>query len=83
MPYWRSISLGELYRLQKICRPTGPRTSLDGHAPEEISDLYSKLNGDTLFRQEWPERVGLGFQLVHVGYTIQTNKQDVERRVNQ
>ena len=40
---------------------------LDGHAPEEISDLYSKLNGDTWFRQEWPERVGLGFQLVHVG----------------
>jgi hypothetical protein len=24
-----------------------------GHAPEEVGDLYSKLNDDTLFRQEW------------------------------
>jgi len=38
-----------------------------GHAPEEVGDLYSKLNDDTLFRQEWAERVGLGFQLVRVG----------------
>ena len=26
-----------------------------GHAPEEVGDLYSKLNDDTLFRQEWAE----------------------------
>jgi len=38
-----------------------------GHAREEVGDLYSKLNDDTLFRQEWAERVGLGFELVHVG----------------
>ena len=38
-----------------------------GHAPEEVSDLYSTLNDDTQFRQEWAERVGLGFELVHVG----------------
>ncbi len=38
-----------------------------GHAPEEVGDLYSKLKDDVSFRQEWAERVGLGFELVHVG----------------
>jgi hypothetical protein len=38
-----------------------------GHAPGEVGDLYSTLNDDTQFRQEWAERVGLGFELVHVG----------------
>jgi hypothetical protein len=38
-----------------------------GHAPEEVGDLYSTLNDDTQFRQEWAERVGLGFELVHAG----------------
>jgi hypothetical protein len=28
-----------------------------GHAPEEVGDLYSKLNDDALFRQEWAEQV--------------------------
>ena len=36
-----------------------------GHAPEEVGDLYSKLKDDVSFRQEWAERVGLGFELVH------------------
>jgi hypothetical protein len=36
-----------------------------GHAPEEIGDVYSKLKDDVGFRQEWNERVGLGFNLVH------------------
>ena len=38
-----------------------------GHAPEEVGDLYSKLKEDLAFRKEWAERVGLGFELVHVG----------------
>jgi integrase len=38
-----------------------------GHAPEEVGDLYSKLKEDVAFRQEWAERIGLGFELVHVG----------------
>jgi hypothetical protein len=44
-----------------------PRTLLDGHAPEEVGNLNSKLKDDVAFRQEWAERVGLGFQLVHIG----------------
>ena len=36
-----------------------------GHAPEEVGDLYSKLKDDISFRQEWAERAGLGFELVH------------------
>lgn len=38
-----------------------------GHAPEEVGDLYSKLKDDVSFRQQWAERIGLGFDLVHVG----------------
>jgi integrase len=38
-----------------------------GHAPEDVGDLYSKLKDDVSFRQEWAERAGLGFELVHVG----------------
>jgi len=38
-----------------------------GHAPEEVGDLYSKLKDDVSFRQQWAERTGLGFELVHVG----------------
>jgi hypothetical protein len=49
-----------------------------GHAPEEVGDLYSKLNDDTLFRQEWAERIGLGFQLVHIG----TQKERTKEREN-
>ena len=33
-----------------------------GHAPEEVGDLYSKLKDDVAFRQEWAERVALGFE---------------------
>ena len=38
-----------------------------GHAPEEVGDLYSKLKEDVAFRQEWAGRIGLGFELVHIG----------------
>ena len=37
-----------------------------GHAAEEVGDLYSKLKEDVTF-QEWAERIGLGFELVHNG----------------
>jgi hypothetical protein len=43
------------------------RWLLDGSAPEEVGDLYSKLKEDFAFRQEWAERIGLGFELVHNG----------------
>jgi integrase len=38
-----------------------------GHAPEEVGDLYSKLRDDVAFRQEWAERVGLGFSVGTLG----------------
>lgn len=38
-----------------------------GHASEEVGDLYSKLKEDFAFRQQWAERIGLGFELVHNG----------------
>ena len=38
-----------------------------GHAAEKVGDLYSKLKDDVAFRQEWAQRVGLGFELVHIG----------------
>jgi len=38
-----------------------------GHAAQEVGDLYSKLKEDLAFRQEWAERIGLGFELVHIG----------------
>jgi integrase len=38
-----------------------------GHASEEVGDLYSKLKEDVAFRQEWAGRIGLGFDLVHIG----------------
>jgi hypothetical protein len=37
-----------------------------GHAETEVGDLSSKLK-DVSFRQQWAERIGLGFELVHVG----------------
>jgi hypothetical protein len=37
------------------------------HAPEKTGDLYSKLKDHVVYRQEWAERIGLGFQLVHIG----------------
>ena len=38
-----------------------------GHAAEDVGDLYSKLKEDVAFRQQWAERIGLGFELVHIG----------------
>ena len=38
-----------------------------GHAETEVGDLYSKLKDDVLFRQQWADRIGLGFELVYVG----------------
>jgi integrase len=38
-----------------------------GHAAEDVGDLYSKLKDDVAYRQEWADRIGLGFPLVHNG----------------
>jgi len=52
-------------------RKTGAPKDLErfwmGHAPAEVGDLYSKLRDDVAYRQEWAERIGLGFELVHNG----------------
>src|SRR5262249_48910475 len=37
-----------------------------GHAPEDVGDLYSKLNEDASFRGIWCKKVGLGFSMVSV-----------------
>ncbi len=34
-----------------------------GHAPETITDRYSKLAQDVGFRKEWAEKIGVGFKL--------------------
>jgi len=34
-----------------------------GHANQSITDGYSKLNGDTEFREECVEKIGLGFKI--------------------
>jgi hypothetical protein len=46
-----------------------------GHAAEQVGDLYSKLKDDVAFRQEWAERIGLGFDLVHIG---PQNEEEIE-----
>jgi hypothetical protein len=56
-----------LTRLRKSGVPKDLERLWMGHAPEEVGDLYSKLKDDVSFRQEWVERAGLGFELVHVG----------------
>jgi integrase len=53
--------------LRKNGAPKDLERNWMGHAPEEVGDLYSKLKDDVPFRQEWAERIGLGFELVHVG----------------
>ncbi len=34
---------------------------------KKLETSYSKLRDDATFRQEWAERIGLGFDLVHIG----------------
>jgi integrase len=51
--------------LRKNGAPKDLERSWMGHAAEEVGDLYSKLKDDVAFRQEWAERIGLGFELVH------------------
>lgn len=34
-----------------------------GHAPENVTDRYSKLAQDIGFRKEWAEKIGVGFKL--------------------
>ena len=64
--------------LRKNAAPKDLERFWMGHAAEEVGDLYSKLKEDVAFRQEWAERIGLGFQLVHIGpqnvATIKTEK---------
>lgn len=53
--------------LRKNAAPKDLERVWMGHASEEVGDLYSKLKEDVAFRQEWAERIGLGFELVHNG----------------
>jgi hypothetical protein len=36
---------------------------LDGHAGNDMSHLYDKINEDVAFRRKWAEQCGLGFDL--------------------
>jgi hypothetical protein len=53
--------------LRKNCVPKDLEHYWMGHASEDVGDLHSKLKDDVAYRQEWAERVGLGFELVHIG----------------
>ena len=45
-----------------------------GHAPASVTDMYALgLRNDEKRRQEWCERVGLGFDLGYLGYRITQN----------
>ena len=41
-----------------------------GHAPQTVTDVYSKLKADVRFRQSVAEKVGLGFELEHSSCTV-------------
>lgn len=64
--------------LRKNAAPKDLERFWMGHAVQEVGDLYSKLREDAAFRQECAERIGLGFELVHIGpqnvATIKTQK---------
>jgi hypothetical protein len=52
---------------QRYWHSARPRTLLDGTRGRRSRGPLSKLKDDVSFRKEWAERVGLGFQLVHIG----------------
>ena len=68
---WDRESYGAAWGVGKVhgvpVRPKDLERYWMGHAPEDVGDLYSKLKDDVAYRQEWAERVGLGFELVHTG----------------
>lgn len=49
--------------LEKSDCPDALKHFWSGHAQKHISERYVKLLGERQFRQEWAERVGLGFTL--------------------
>jgi hypothetical protein len=54
-----------------------------GHASEEVGHLYSNLKEDVAFRLQLAERIGLGFDLVHIGPENAAAGQNRESSVNQ
>ena len=34
-----------------------------GHAPKHVSDHYTKLREERVYRLEWAEKIGMGFDL--------------------
>jgi integrase len=46
--------------------PGGLQKYWMGHAGEDMTDLYDKIKHDLLFRKEWAERCGFGFELPSV-----------------
>ena len=50
-----------------------------GHAPQTVTDVYSKVKNDVKFRREVAEKVGLGFELSREMFTSVHNFLDSER----
>lgn len=49
-----------------------------GHEDEEIGDIYSKLKYDVPYRQEWAEKLGLGFTIPSKIVSIGRNGRKIE-----
>ena len=50
-----------------------------GHAPQTVTDVYSKVKNDVKFRREVAEKVGLGFEIRPEMFTSVHNFLDSER----
>jgi integrase len=50
-----------------------------GHAPQTVTDVYSKVKNDVKFRREVAEKVGLGFEIRSEMFTSVHNFLDSER----
>src|SRR5437870_9179807 len=49
-----------------------------GHAPQTVTDVYSKVKNDVKFRREVAEKVGLGFEIRTEMFTSVHNFLDSE-----
>ena len=49
-----------------------------GHAPQTVTDVYSKVKSDTKFRREVAAKVGLGFKLTALMNTSEHNFSELE-----
>jgi integrase len=52
-----------------------------GHAGKDMSDLYDKIREDVVFRREWAERCGFGFELPSVVPSVPKCTENAEAAV--